>query len=214
MQTATTVFDKTMPPKTGLTVELKTGQRLRVVELEGKQLVDMCVFNRANAHEKLSTSWSRTRRRPRPGEGWTSADNLTVDDVLLSTLCRPMLTIVAETADPKGIHDTHIRMCNAYLAEIHGLGPYRGCFEIVSDVIAPYGIAPEDVPDPFNLFLNLSYSCEERRWMSREPVTKPGDYIDFRAEMELLVAFSNCPQIGIGRTARPCTPVQIQVFDA
>lgn len=209
------LFDAVVPPKTGLAVDVQTGQRLRVIELEGKQLVDMCVWSRRNPHEKLSTSWSRTRRKPKPGEGWTSADHLTVDDVLLSTLCRPMLTIVAETAEPKGIHDTHIRMCNAYLGEIHGLGPVKGCFEIVSEVIAPRGIAPEDIPDPFNLFLNLTYSCEERRWVSQQPVTTPGDYIDFRAEMDCLVAFSNCPQIRIGRApARPCTPVQIQVFDS
>jgi uncharacterized protein len=209
-----TVFDKIMPPRTGLALELRTGQRLRVITLEGQQLVDMCVFNRANPHEKLSTSWSRTRRKPTPGDGWTSADRLLPGDVLLSTLCRPMMTIVEDTTEPKGIHDTHIRMCNAYLAEIHGLAPYKGCFEIVGEAIAPYGIAPEDIPDPFNLFLNLSYSCEEGRWRSQEPVTKPGDHIDFRAEMDSLVAFSNCPQIAIGRPARPCTPVQIQMFDA
>jgi uncharacterized protein YcgI (DUF1989 family) len=216
MQTATTpVLDKLIPPKTGLAVELRKGQRLRVIDLEGKQVVDMCVFNRANPHEKLSTSWSRTRQRPRPGERWRSADHLTVGDVLLSTLCRPMLTIVAETAEPKGIHDTHIRMCNSMLYEMHGAGPRKGCFETVGEVIAPYGIAPEDIPDPFNTFMNLSYSCDEGRWVISEPVTKPGDHIEYRAEMDLLVAFSNCPEDTLGPTnAYHCTPVRVQVFDA
>jgi hypothetical protein len=215
MQTATPVFDKVVPAKSGVALEVTKGQRLRIIDVEGKQAVDLCVFNRSNPHEKLSTTWSRTRRKPKPGEGWSSADHLIAGDVLLSTLCRPMLTIVAETAEPKGIHDTHIRMCNGYLYEIHGLGPYKGCFEIVSEVIAPYGIAPEDIPDPFNVFLNLQYDCDEQRWVTREPVTKPGDYIDFGVDMDCLVAISSCPEDRLGpANAYHCTPIQVQVFDA
>ena len=208
------IHDHVLAAKTGVAVELKKGQRLRLIDLEGKQVVDMCVFNRTNPHEKLSTSWSRTRRKPKPGEGWTSADRLVVGDILLSTLCRPMLTIVEETAEPKGIHDTHIRMCNTVLYEMHGVGPKKGCFETVSEVIKPYGVAPEDIPDPFNTFMNLQYDCDEKRWVTREPVTKPGDYIEYRAEMDLLVAFSNCPEDTLTATnAYHCTPVQVQVYE-
>ena len=126
-----------------------------------------------------------------------------------------MLTIVEDTTEPKGIHDTHIRMCNEYLYQIHGLGPgYKGCFEIVSEVIAPYGIAPEDIPDPFNIFLNLQYDCDEKKWLTREPVTKPGDYIEFRADMDCLAAISKCPEDKLGPSnAYHCTPIQVQVFE-
>ena len=55
------VFEKVIPPKTGLAVEVKTGQIFRVTDLEGKQVVDMTVFNLANLREKLSTSYSRRR---------------------------------------------------------------------------------------------------------------------------------------------------------
>ncbi|MBM4420791.1 MAG: urea carboxylase-associated family protein [Chloroflexi bacterium] len=192
---------------------MKTGQRLRVTDVDGKQCFDLCVFNRTNPHEKLSTTWSRTRRRPKAGEGWSSADRMLPGDVLLSTLCRPMLTITQDTTDPPGIHDTHIRMCDAYLYEIHGLGPYKGCFEIVSEVIAPYGIAPEDIPDPFNGFLNLQYDCDTKAWIAREPVTKPGDYIEFVAEMDCLIAISNCPEDRLtDSSGKKCTPLRVQVF--
>ena len=216
MQTAKAVFDKIVAPRSGVATEVKKGQRLRLIDVEGKQCLDLCVFNRSNPHEKLSTTWSRTRRKPRPGEGWSSADRLLPGDLLLSTLCRPMLTITEDTTEPKGIHDTHIRMCNAYLYEIHGLGPgYKGCFEIVSEVIAPYGIAPEDIPDPFNVFLNLQYDCDEKKWITREPVTKPGDYIEFRADMDCLAAISKCPEDKLGPSnAYHCTPIRVQVFDA
>jgi uncharacterized protein YcgI (DUF1989 family) len=209
------VFDKVVPPKTGVAVEVKKGQRLRLTDIEGKQCLDLCVWDRANPREKLSTTWSRTRRRPRQGEGWNSADRLLPGDVLLSTLCRPLLTIVEDTTEPKGIHDTHIRMCNAYLYEIFGLGPYKGCFEIVSEVIAPFGIPPEEIPDPFNVFLNLQYDRTEGKLVTREPVTKPGDYIEFRAERDVLAAISKCPEDKLGPSnAYHCTPIQVQVFGA
>jgi uncharacterized protein YcgI (DUF1989 family) len=54
-----TVCEKIMPPKTGLAVEVQTGQVFRVTDLEGKQVVDMAVFNLANLREKLSTSYGQ-----------------------------------------------------------------------------------------------------------------------------------------------------------
>jgi hypothetical protein len=70
----------------------------------------MALFNAANPREKLSTSYSRTRYRPKPGAPYMPRDKLMEGDVLLSTICRPMMTIVKETPEPKGVHDVHDRM--------------------------------------------------------------------------------------------------------
>ena len=69
-------FEKVMPPKTGLAVEVAQGQKLRVIDLEGQQVVDMAVFNRENLREKLSTSYSRTRYTPEPGQDYVPRDKL------------------------------------------------------------------------------------------------------------------------------------------
>ncbi len=66
-------FERVMPPKTGLAVEIETGRRLRVIDIEGQQVVDMAVFNRHNQREKLSTSYSRTRYIPGPGPALRAA---------------------------------------------------------------------------------------------------------------------------------------------
>ena len=50
-----------LEPASGIAMSLATGQRLRVVDLEGQRVVDMAVFNADNPREKLSTSYSRTR---------------------------------------------------------------------------------------------------------------------------------------------------------
>jgi uncharacterized protein len=208
-----TVFEKVMPPKSGLAVTVTTGQVLRVTDLEGKQVVDMALFNRANPREKLSTSYSRTRYIPKPGAEYVPRDRLGEGDTLMSTICRPMMTILKETPEIKGVHDTHNRMCNRYLYESYGVGPRDGCHENIASAVAPYGLLPEDIPDTMDLFMDYHHDCERKRWVIGEPVTKPGDYIEFRAEMDLIVGLSNCPLDALAPcNAYRCTPVKVEIL--
>ena len=207
-------FERTVPPKTGLAVEVRNGQRLRITDLEGKQVVDMAVFNLDNPREKLSTSYSRTRYVPTPGASYVPRDKLTKGDTLMSTICRPMMLFVEETPDPKGVHDVHNRMCNRFLYESHGVGSIDGCHEIISKAIAPYGLLPEDVPDTMDLFMNYHHDCVQGRWVIGEPVSKPGDYVEFEAQMNCLVALSNCPMDVLAPcNAYHCTPIKVEVFE-
>src|SRR5260370_41147497 len=114
------ILDHVIPPKLGFGLVVKNGQSLRIIDLEGKQVVDMAVFNADNPAEKLSTSNSRTRYVPKPGAEYIPRDKLTEGDTLMSTLCRPMMTFMKETPEPKGVHDTHNRMCNRFLYESYG----------------------------------------------------------------------------------------------
>ena len=208
------VYERIMPPKTGLAVEVKQGQHLRVIDLEGKQVVDMAVFNAQNVREKLSTSYSRTRYVPKPGAEYVPRDKLTEGDTLMSTICRPIMTIVKETPEPKGIHDAHNRMCNRFLYESHGVGPRDGCHEIISQAVAPYGLLPEDIPDTMDLFMSYHHDCARGRWVIGEPVSRPGDYIEFRAEMDSLVGLSNCPEDVLTMcNAKRCTPVKVEIYE-
>jgi uncharacterized protein len=209
------VFEQVIPPKRGLAVTIRKGQWLRVTDLEGKQVVDMAVFNAENPREKLSTSYSRTRYVPQPGAEYVPRDKLTEGDTLMSTLCRPLMTILKETPEPKGVHDTHNRMCNRFLYESYGLGPRDGCHEIIASAVKPYGILPEDIPDTMDLFMNYHHDCARGRWVIGEPVSRPGDYIEFRAEMDCIVGFSNCPLDALAPcNAYHCTPVKVEIFES
>ena len=206
------LFEQVMPPKTGLAVEVAAGQRLRVIDLEGQQVVDMAVFNKENLREKLSTSYSRTRYVPEPGEAYVPRDKLLEGDTLMSTICRPMMRITEETPEPKGVHDVHNRMCCRFLYESHGIGPIDGCHEIISKAVAPYGLLPEDIPDTMDLFMNYHHDCTESRWVIELPVSKPGDYIEFEALMDCVVGLSNCPMDVLAPcNAYNCTPVKVEV---
>jgi hypothetical protein len=202
-----------MAPKSGLAVEVSRGQSLRITDIEGQQVVDVAVFNADNHREKLSTSNSRTRYVPAPGAEYVPRDRLSVGDTLMSTLCRPMMTIVADTPEPKGVHDAHNRMCNRFLFESHGVPVQDGCHEIISKAVASYGILPEDVPDTFDVFMNYQHNCATRRWEILTPVSRPGDYIELRAEIDCLVGLSNCPEdLLTDCNGRDCTPMRIEVF--
>lgn len=208
------IHEHVMPPKSGHAVVVEKGRILRITDLEGKQVVDMAVFNNDNYREKLSTSNSRTRYVPKPGAAYVPRDKLTEGDTLMSTLCRPMMTIVKETPEPKGVHDAHNRMCNRFLFESHGVESQDGCHEIISKAVAAYGILPEDIPDTFDIFMNYPHDCAEGRWRILEPVSKPGDYIEFRAEIDCLVGLSNCPEdLLTDCNGRHCTPMKVEIFE-
>ncbi len=209
-----TIHEHVMAPKSGHALTVKAGEHLRITDIEGKQVLDMAVFNADNHREKLSTSNSRTRYVPKEGEEYVPRDHLTAGDTLMSTICRPMMTIVEETPEPKGVHDVHNRMCNRFLFESYGVESQDGCHEIISKAVAEYGLLPEDVPDTIDLFMNYHHDCARGRWVIDEPVSKPGDYIEFRAEIDCLVGLSNCPEdLLTNCNAKHCTPMKVEVFE-
>ncbi len=206
-------FERVVAGKHGLAIELAVGEHLRVVDLEGQQVVDMALFNRDNLREKLSTSYSRTRYAPSHVGDYIPRDRIHVGDALLSTLCRPMMRFVDETAPEKGVHDCHNRMCNRYLYEVQlGLEPQDGCHEIISRAVAPYGLLPEDIPDTFDINMRYEHDCTRHRWVIGLPASRAGDHVEFRAEMPLLVALSVCPLEAGDCNGGKSTPVRVEVY--
>jgi uncharacterized protein YcgI (DUF1989 family) len=208
------IFQKIIPPKAGLAVEVKRTQHLRVIDIDGKQVVDTIIFNLHNLREKLSTSWSRQRKPIKVQGKYESSDMVVEGDCLKSTLCRPLMTIVKETAEPKGVHSVHGRMCNRWLYEAHGVGSRDGCFEILSKVVFPYGILPEDIPDAICFNMNFIHYPDEHRWAVKEPVSRAGDYVELRAEIDCLVAMSNCPEDILSLcNSKHCTSIKIEIYE-
>ena len=198
-------MDQVLAPATGLAVELAPGQKLKVTDLEGLQVVDMAVFNAANVREKLSTSYSRTRAGTAAGGAFHPRDSLTVGDKLVSTLNRDMMVMTADTPPIKGMHDVHGRMCNRHLYDALGQGPKDGCHEIIASAVAPYGLLPEDIPDTIDLFMNYHHDCQNRWWTLEDGCSRPGDHVEFEALMDVVVALSNCPFYR-------GTPMRVEVF--
>ena len=101
-----------------------------------------------------------------------------------------MLTIVD---DKHGIHWLHGRCTrNSYETRVGG-EPHANCHDNIVGSLKPFGIAEHDVPfDTFNIFMVVNID-ENGVYTFGTPLVEKGDYMDFRAEMDLLVAISACP---------------------
>jgi uncharacterized protein len=173
----------TIPARRGKAAYVAAGQVVRVINTHGEQVVDTWAFNRIDLSEFMSMEHSRaTMRRLIPRVG----------DALLTNHRRPILAVLEDTSG--GIHDTLMAACDRYRYEELGCAGYHdNCTDNLAQGLAELGLAPPETPSPLNLFMNIPWTADGV--LSFEPpVSTPGSYIRLRADMDLVVAFSACPQ--------------------
>lgn len=182
------------------TAELHQGDILRVTDIGGQQVGDLIAFALDDLSEKF---WiSNTIRL-------NGTIYVTNGHTLYSELSRPMLTIVEDTC---GRHDLLAGSCNSEIDKVrYGVEDHFGCVENFVRGLGRWGIARTDIPMSLNLFMNCPVHSDGS-WSIQEPISKPGDHIHLRAEMNVLVAISNCPQ-----DLNPCNaahpgPLQVTVL--
>ena len=113
-------------------------------------------------------------------------------DSFVTSRRRPILTLVEDTSG--GRHDTLMAACDAERYGLLGVkGHHDNCRDNLHAALAELGLEIQATPSPLNLFMNIPWTAEGRlAW--GEPVSTPGSYVRFRSEMDLVVAFSACPQ--------------------
>lgn len=171
-----------VPPRGKYVREMRVGEVMRVTDLQGQQVADLIAYDLHNTDDRF---WiSNTVRL-------NGSVFLTTGHVLYSELSKPMLSVVADTC---GRHDLLAGSCNAEIDKVrYGVDDHRGCVENFVAGIAPYGLTRKDVPMSFNLFMNCPVEADGS-WSIATPISRAGDYVELRAEMDLLVVLSNCPQ--------------------
>lgn len=194
--------DFVLAPRACVARELRAGQSLRITDLEGQQVADIIAFTLPDLEDRL---WPSTTIR------LNGTIYLTSGHVLYSELSRPLLTITGDTC---GRHDMLAGSCNAEIDRIrYGVENHRGCVENFVEAIAPWGLARKDVPMSFNVFMNCPVDADGS-YSIVEPASRPGDWIEFRVEADLLVAISNCPQDLNPCNAGECKPLGVAIADA
>jgi urea carboxylase-associated protein 1 len=193
--------DETVPPAGHFAAELRKGQVLRIVDVEGQQVADLICFNLARLDEKLSiVNTINLNKRVFPTVGY----------LLYSDEARPMMTIIADTC---GVHDMLAGACSRFTNERrYGVKDSLNCRDNLGEAVKPWGIAWKDVPFNMNVFMNCPIASDGS-WSIQVPRSKAGDFIDFRAEMDVLVAFSNCPQVHNACNAFRLTPLRAQIYE-
>lgn len=168
-----------VPAKHGYAFKVKRGDVFRIVDIHGNQIVDFMAFvDRPGLEERVTMSYTRYSlkgKQPKPG------------DYLLTNTDAKALKI---TADTYGTHDMTIMTCSPeFYEKYYGLHDHRSCNVNIAEAMAPYGITSRlQLPDPFNLFQD-SPNYER----GPGPYSKAGDYIEFEAQMNLVIGLSCCP---------------------
>jgi uncharacterized protein YcgI (DUF1989 family) len=172
---------KRLDPQTGTAFELRAGQLLRVIDLEGEQVADLTAFNASDKSEWLSSGRSID---------YANRIYLTKGDLLYSNRSRPMFTIVE---DDVGRHDFLLTPCSPETFQIiyNNNEPHPSCFGNLATHLAPFGIAPDTIPTTFNIFMNVEVEPSGELKIL-PPRSKAGEAILLRAEMDLIVGLTAC----------------------
>lgn len=117
-----------------------------------------------------------------------------------------MLTFVEDTSG--GVHDTLIAACDRYRYEQLGhVGHHDNCTDNLAQALADLGLVATETPSPLNLFMNIPIG-DEQSLSFEPPVSQPGSYVSLRAEMDLVIAFSACPQDLVPINGTACIPTE------
>lgn len=184
---------------------LQRGQILRIVDLEGNQAVDTIFYSAADPQERYSLTHTIQAQ---------GALYLGTGSQLMSSEGRPMLTIVADTC---GRHDTLGGACASesntvrYALEKRFMHNCRDNY-LLAVAHAPQELDKRDVVSNINFFMNVPVTPEGRLTFE-DGISAPGKYVEMRAEMDLIVLVSNCPQLNNPCNAYNPTPVRFLIWD-
>lgn len=187
-----------VPARKGKAALLRRGERLRLVNTHGQQVVDTWAFNRDDMAEFMSMEHSHAAM---------SKILPTTGDTLVSNRRRPMLTFVEDTSG--GIHDTLIAACDARRYELLGVtGFHDSCADNLRAGLAELGLTPPEIPAPLNMFMNIPVGPGGS--VSFEPsIAGLGSHVTLRAEMDLVMVFSACPQDIVPINGADCVPKDV-----
>ena len=180
---------------------LRAGQTLRIVDLEGRQAVDFLCYNAADPSERYNAADTMK---------YAKTIFLTAGHGIYSDMGRRLFTIVEDTC---GRHDTIGGCCSAASNELrYGVKDTPSCRANFLRALQAFGLGKKDIVANINWFMNVPVEPDGAMAIV-DGVSKPGDHVDLRADMDVLAVISNCPQ-----TRNPCngwnpTPIRVVVSE-
>ena len=199
------VAEQIVPAGKSLSAIVRRGHRLRIVDTEGNQGVDFLCYSAANPEERYHAANTLKKSRTLL---------LTTGHTLYSDVARPLMTIVEDTC---GMHDTIGGCCSAPSNEmLYGVKNAPGCRENFLSELAKHGLGRRDIVANLNFFCSVPVHEHNRL----EPLvfatspSRPGNYIELRADMDVLAVISNCPQVNNPCNSGQPTPIRVVVYEA
>ena len=202
---AAAVYDQVLPAGEPWLYTLRRGQTLRILDLEGNQAVDTLFYNAQDPAERYSAVDTIREQ---------GSLYLTAGSVLLSGDGNPMLTIVADTC---GRHDTLGGACAAESNQVRYAlekRPMHNCRDnyLLALAESDLDMGKRDLTANVNFFMNVPVTPEGGLTFE-DGISEAGKYVELRAEMDVIVLVSNCPQLNNPCNAYNPTPVRMLVWD-
>ena len=202
----TAIYRHTIPAGEPWHYEIKRGQTLRIVDVEGNQAADTLFYD---AHDPVNRySASDTIRRQQ-------ALYLSTGTQLISTGGDGLLTIVADTC---GRHDTLGGACSResntmrYALEKEYMHACRDSFICGVHAWRPE-LGKRDITCNINFFMNVPVTPDGQLTFA-DGVSAPGYYVELRAERDVVCVISNCPQLNNPCNAYNPTPIEVLIWEA
>jgi urea carboxylase-associated protein 1 len=194
-------LDEVVPARAPWSAVVRQGETLRIVDLEGNQAVDFLAYSAEDDAERYSAQ-----------DTIAAQGNLFLRTgaVLMSNEGRLMMTL---TATPVAYHDTIGGACSCESNTLrygHHTKAQHACVDNFLEANARLGRGKRDMVSNINWFMNVPVEADGALGIV-DGISAPGLYVDLRAEMDVVVVVSNCPQIN-----NPCngfnpTPVRMIV---
>ena len=200
----TAAYDVTVPARQPWSGFVKAGQILRIVDAEGQQAVDTLFYAAENFSERYDAQATLAAQ---------GAAYIGKGTQILSNAGRLMLTVIEDTA---GSHDTSAGACSCEANTVrfgHHTRFMHACRENFVTELSKHGMTKRDIVSNINFFMNVPI-LPDGELAIVDGVSRPGDYVELRSEMDVLCVISNCPQVN-----NPCngfnpTPIRVLIWDA
>ena len=215
------VAEVVVPPREARCFEVPAGCFFRIVSIEGPQVGDLNLWSAADLNERFFSGKTRALH----------GTHLSTGDRLWSCLpyLRPMATITEDTLDWYGfdewggsVHDVIGTRCDPYTHRLLSGGDYHHCCHsnltraLADQTGRPRGDVEPAVHDVLNVFMCTGFTRDTGQYFMKASPVRPGDFLEFFAEIDLLGALSACPggdcSTEHSSDAAACHPLLVEVF--
>lgn len=217
------VGEVVVPPREARTFSVPAGSFFRIVSVEGPQVGDLNLHNARNLSERFYSGKTRALHGTHVTRGdrlWSSFPNL-----------RPMATVFEDTLEWYGIdefggsvHDVIGTRCDPYTNALLSGGQYHHCCHSnLTRALADHqgtacAEAEQLVHDVLNVFMCTGFTRDTGQYFMKASPVRPGDYIEFFAELDLLGNLSACPggdcSAEHSSDAARCFPLLVEVYES
>jgi len=221
-QTAMQSGAVTVPARDAACIDVPAGCFFRILSVEGAQVGDLNLWNKADLTEHFYSGKTRALHGTHLSTGdrmWSRFPTL-----------RPMATITADTLDWYGfdafgasVHDVIGTRCDPYTARLLSGQMYHHCCHsnltraLAAHMGLPLTEAETHVHDVLNVFMCTGFTRDTGQYFMKASPVRPGDYLEFFAEIDLIVGLSACPGGDCSdqhsSDAAACFPLRVEVFD-